>query len=94
MVFTTAVLGLTLLLFSVVAPEFVPLREILLSEEFFHLFFGTQVQITLQHTPVWAIAVMVVVNILIDAILAPIWALLITHLYIERAGTQQSAVAH
>ena len=87
MVFTTAVLGLTLLLFSVVAAEFVPLREILLSETFFDLFFGVQVQITLQHTPVWAIAVMVVVNILIDAILAPIWALLTTHLYMERAGT-------
>ena len=93
MVFTTAVLGLTLLLFSVVAPEFVPLREILLSEKFFDLFFGVQVQITLQHTPVWAIAVMVVVNILIDAILAPIWALLTTHLYMERTGTEQNAIS-
>lgn len=94
MVFTIAVFGLTLLLFSVVVPEFVPLREILLSEKFFDLFFGVQVQITLQHTPVWAIAVMVVVNILIDAILAPIWALLTTHLYIERAGIQQTAVSY
>lgn len=93
MVFTTAVFGLTLLLFSVVAPEFVPLREILLSEKSFYLFFGVQVQITLQHTPVWAIAVMVVVNILIDAIFAPIWALLTTHLYMDRAGTQQTAVS-
>lgn len=94
MVFTTAVFGLTLLLFSVVAPEFVPLREILLSEKFFDLFFGVQVQITLQHAPVWAIAVMVVVNILIDALLAPIWALLTTHLYIKRAGIQQNIVLH
>ena len=93
-VFTTAVFGLTLLLFSVIVPEFVPLREILLSEKFFDLFFGAHVQITLQHTPVWAIAVMVVVDILIDAILAPIWALLTTHLYIERAGIQQNAVSH
>ena len=92
-VFTTAVFSLTLLLFSVVVPEFAPLREILLSEKFFHLFFGTQAQITLQHTPVWAIAVMVVVNILIDAIFAPIWALLTTHLYIERARTEQNAVS-
>ena len=93
-VFTTAVFGLTLLLFSVVAPEFVPLREILLSEKFFDLFFGVQVQITLQHAPVWAIAVMVVVHILIDALLAPIWALLTTHLYIKRAGIQQNIVSH
>lgn len=88
--FTTAVFGLTLLLFSVVAPEFVPLREILLSEKFFDLFFGVQVQITLQHAPVWAIAVMLVVGILIDAIFAPIWALLTTHLYMDRAGTQET----
>ena len=93
-VFTTAVFGLTLLLFSVIVPEFVPLREILLSEKFFDLFFGTHVQITLQHTPVWAIAVMVVVDLLIDAIFAPIWALLTTHLYIKRAGIQQNAVSH
>ena len=61
---------------------------------FVALFFGTQVQITLQHTPVWAIAVMTVVSTLIDALLAPIWALLTTHLYMERAGTQQNAVSH
>ena len=94
MVFKTAVLSLTLLLFSVVAPEFMPLREILLSEKFFDLFFGVRAQITLQHTPVWAIAVMFVVHILIDAILAPIWALLTTHLYIERAGIRQNVVSH
>ena len=94
MVFTTVILCLTLLLLSVVAPEFVPLREILLSETFFHLFFGTQVEITLQHTPVWAIAVMVVVNELIDAVLAPIWALLTTHLYIKQTGIQQNAISH
>ena len=85
MVFTTSVLGLTLLLFSVIAPEFAPLSEVLLSGKFVSLFFGGHVQVTLQHAPAWAIAAMLVVSILIDAILAPIWALLTTHLYIERA---------
>lgn len=93
MVFTTAILGLTLLLFSVSAPEFVPLREVLLSGKFFGIFLGSHVQITLQHGPTWAIAVMVVVSILIDAVLAPIWALLTTHLYMERAGNEQNAVS-
>ena len=94
MVFTTAVFGLTLLLFSVVAPEFVLLREVLLSGKFFTLFFGGYVQVTLQHAPVWAIVVMLVVNILRDAVFAPIWALLTTHFYMERAGTEQNATSY
>lgn len=86
MIFTTAVLGLTLLLFSTVSPEFTPLREVLQSGKFFGLFFGGRVQITLQSAPVWAIGVMVALNTLINAVLAPIWAILTTHLYMERAG--------
>ena len=92
MVFTTAVLSLTLLLFSVAAPEFAPLREVLLSGKFFGIFFGGYVEITLQRAPVWAIGVMIVVNTLIDTVLAPIWALLTTHLYLERAGTPEQEV--
>ena len=87
LVFTTAILGLTLLLFSVSAPEFMPLREVLLSGKFFSIFFSRHVQITLQDGPAWAIAVILVVSTLIDAIIAPIWALLTTHLYMERSGT-------
>lgn len=91
-VFTTAILILTLLMFSVVSPEFSPLREMLLSEKFFGLFFGSYVAITLPSAPVWAIGVMVTVNILINAVLAPIWAILTTHLYMERAGTPEQDV--
>lgn len=87
-VFRIAVLGLTLLLFSAAAPEFVLLREVLLSGKFVGLFFGNHVQITLQQVPIWAIAAMVTVYTLTNAVLAPIWALLTTHLYMERAGTQ------
>lgn len=87
MLFTTTVLGLTLLLFSVAAPEFAPLREVLQSGKFFSLFFGGYVRITLARAPIWAVGVMVVVNTLIHATLAPIWATLTTHLYMERAGT-------
>ena len=88
MVFTTAVLGLTLLVFSVIAPEFAPLREVLQSSKFFGLFVGGMIKITLDSVPVWAIGTMVTINTLIHAILAPIWALLTTHLYMERAGTE------
>ena len=94
MVFTTAVLGLTLLLFSIATPEFAPLREVLQSGKFLGLFFGHEVKITLESTPIWAIGAMVAVNTLIHAILAPIWALLTTHLYMERAGTEQNAASY
>ena len=93
MVFTTAVFGLTLLFFSVVASEFAPLREVLQSGKFFGLFVGGQVQITLPDAPVWGIGVMVTLNTLINAVLAPIWAIVTTHLYMERAGTPEQAVS-
>ncbi len=93
MVFTTAVFGLTLLLLSVAAPEFAPLREVLLSGRFFGIFFGSYVKITLQSAPVWAIGVMVVVNTLINAVFAPIWAILTTHLYMEQAGVSEQPVS-
>ena len=93
MVFTTAVLGLTLLLFSVAAPEFAPLREVLQSGRFFGIFFGGYVKITLQSAPVWAIGVIVVVNTLIDAVFAPLWAILTTHLYMEQAGVSEQPVS-
>ena len=86
MVFTTAVLSLTLMLFSVVSPEFAPIREVFQLDAFFGLFFGGRIQITLQHAPTWAIGTMVAINTLIHAVFAPIWAILTTHLYMERAG--------
>ena len=94
LVFTTAVFGLTLLLFSIFSAEFAPLREVLQSGKFFSIFFGVQVSLILDHTPIWAICGMVTVTTLIHAVLAPIWALLTTHLYMERAGIQQNAVSH
>lgn len=86
MVFTTAFFGLILLLFSIITPEFAPLREVLQSGKFFGLFVGGQVQITLQNAPVWSVGAMVAVNTLTNAALAPIWAILTTYLYMERVG--------
>lgn len=94
MVFTTAVFGLTLLLFSIFSAEFAPLREVLQSGKFFSLFFGSEVSLILDDAPIWAICGMVTVTTLIHAVLAPIWVLLTTHLYMERAGTEQNAVSH
>ncbi len=84
--FTTAVITLTLFLFSMKAPEFAKLAEVLQSGKFFGLFFGGYAAINLPSPPIWAITGMVTVNTLIHAMLAPIWAIVTTHLYMERAG--------
>ncbi len=86
-VLTSTILGLTLLLFSVSVPEFAPLREVLLSVKFLTLFVGGYARISFENAPsFWTVGVMVLVNTLIHAFLAPVWAILTTHLYMERAA--------
>ena len=87
MVLTSVLLGLTLMVFSLTVPEFAPLREVLLSAKFFTLFFGGYARISFENAPnFWTIGVIVMVNTLVHAFLAPIWAILTTHLYLERIG--------
>ena len=93
MVITSTILGLTLLLFSLTVPEFAPLREVLLSVKFLTLFVGGYARISFENAPsFWTVGVMVLVNTLIHAFLAPVWAILTTHLYMERTAisNQQS----
>ena len=85
MVFTSTILGLTLLLFSLTIPEFAPLREVLLSVKFLTLFVGGYARISFESMPsFWAVGVMSLVNTLVNAVVAPVWAILTTHLYMER----------
>ncbi len=94
-VITTALLSLTVLLLSLAIPDFEMVREALLSAQIFTLLWGSFPEITLDSTPsFWVLAVLGTATTLIHAILAPIWALLTTHLYIERAGIQQNAISH
>ena len=94
-VITTALLSLTVLLLSFAIPEFEMVREALLSAQIFTLLWGSFPEITLDSTSsFWVLAVLGTATTLIHAILAPIWALLTTHLYIERAGIQQNAISH
>ena len=93
MMFTSTILGLTLLLFSVTVPEFAPLREVLLSVKFLTLFVGGYARISFENAPsFWTVGVMSLVNTLVSAVVAPVWAILTTHLYMERAAisNQQS----
>ena len=92
-VLTSTILGLTLLLFSLTVPEFAPLREVLLSVKFLTLFVGGYARISFENAPsFWTVGVMVLVNTLVNAVVAPVWAILTTHLYMERAAisNQQS----
>ncbi len=87
LVLTSTVLGLTLLLFSLTIPEFGPLREVLLSAQFLTLFLGGYVRISFESAPsFWTVGVMSLVNTLVSAVVAPVWAILTTHLYMERAA--------
>lgn len=94
-VITTALLSLTVLLLSFAIPEFEMVRETLLSARFFTLLWGSFPEIILDSPPsFWVLVALGIATTLIHAILAPIWALLTTHLYMERAGIQQDTVSH
>ncbi len=84
--FTNLVFGLVMLLLARFTPEFAPLYDMLFSGQFFTLFFGGQFQLTVPYAPLWSIAVMVGLATLLHAFFAPLWALLTTHLYLERSG--------
>ena len=87
MVFTAVVLGLTLLTFSLTVPAFDPIRRVLLSPEFFTLFLGGYARISFESAPgLWTVGVIIMMNTLVHAALAPVWAILTTHLYLERTG--------
>ena len=87
MMITSTILGLTLLLFSLTVPEFTPLREVLLSVKFLTLFVGGYARISFENAPsFWTVGVMLLVNTLVNAVVAPVWAILTTHLYMERAA--------
>ena len=89
MVITSVLLGLTLLVFSLTLPKFAPLREVLLSVKFLTLFVGGYARISFENAPnFWTVGIMVLMNILVNAVIAPVWAILTTHLYMERTATR------
>ncbi len=82
---TSVLLGLALLLFSIVVPELAAVREMLLPFNFFTLFLGANVEVSLAILPnVPTTSAIVVVRQLILALLVPIWAIVTTRLYLEK----------
>lgn len=85
-------LGLIGMLLSGTAPEFEHLGEELASEKFLTLFVGGYAGVTLgDSVSLWAVFLMEAVKVLINAFLLPIWAILTTHLYLQRADTIKEA---
>ena len=81
------ILGIALLLFSLTVPEFAPLREVLPSVKFLTLFVGGYARISFESPPsFWTVGIMVLMNILVNAVMAPVWAILTTQLYRERTA--------
>ena len=82
---TSVLLGLALLLFSIAVPELSSVREMLLPFNFFTLFLGANVEVSLANLPVPTTVAILLVRGLIFAFLVPIWAIVTTRLYLEEA---------
>ena len=100
-VFTNILTAITLLLLSFAAPELLPIRDRLLSGEFFTLLVGIPISFTynnftftlgnitmdLTFTPrFWITFTVLLVHTFTYAIMVPLWAILTTHLYYEQTG--------
>lgn len=92
-VVTSVLLGSMLLVFSMFISELVPVRDALSSLRFLTLFIGGNVEVILpQLLSVRVVVAILVVKGLIATFLAPIWAILTTHLYLERLDVTKEAV--
>ena len=93
-VLTSLLLGLTIVSLSFAVPEFIPMREILLPQRFIRFLFLGYAKITLENAPnFWTIGAIVSVYTLVYAIMAPVWASLTTHLYMERVDRDAQQVS-
>lgn len=92
-VFTSVLFGAVLLVFSMFISELGPVRDALSSLRFLTLFIGGDVEVILpQLLSVPATVAILIVKGLIATFLVPIWAILTTHLYLERADAGKEAV--
>ncbi len=97
-------LAFTLFILSFISTELVPIRELFLSDEIFTLFYGIPISfnfsdidvsvgnitMSLSQTPsFWIILVIDTVSTFVSALLIPLWAILTTHLYLEKTEGEE-----
>ena len=94
-VLTSLLLSLTVVLLSFAVPELVPMREVLQPMHLLSLLLCGYGEMTLTTAPsFWIIGAIVGVHTLIHAILAPIWAILTTYLYVlQRTAENEQQVS-
>ena len=91
-VVTSVLLGVTLFAFSMFIPELAPVRDALPPLKFLSLFIGGDIEIVLsQLLGVPATVAILIVKGLVATFLAPIWAILTTHLYFQRVDAIKEA---
>lgn len=92
-VVTSVLLGAMLLVFSMFISALGPVRDALSPLRFLTLFIGGDVEVILpQLLSVPATIAILIVKGLIATFLVPIWAILTTHLYLERADAVKEAI--
>ncbi len=92
-VLIAVLLGVALLVFSMFVPELAPIRTALSSLKFLSLFIGVDLEVALpQVLGVAPTVAILIVKGLIATFLAPIWAILTTHLYFRRVDAARETV--
>ena len=85
-VLSSVLLGIALLIFSVLIPDLAAVRGALSPIKFLTLFIGADIEAVLPRALSVSTTVAIhIVRGVITAFLVPIWAILTTHLYLERA---------
>ena len=91
-VVTSVLLGATLLVFSMFISVLGPVRDALSPLRFLTLFIGGDVEVILPQLLSAPVVVgILIVKGLVATFLVPIWAILTTHLYLERVDTAKEA---
>ena len=86
-IISSVLLGAALLVFSIFIPDLVQVREAFFPLKFLILFIGGDIEIVLSQMLGTSVTIAIlVVNGLVITFLAPIWAILTTHLYLERSA--------
>ncbi len=86
-IISSVLLGAALLVISIFIPDLVQVREAFFPLKFLILFIGGDIEIVLSQMLGTSVTIAIlVVNGLVITFLAPIWAILTTHLYLERSA--------
>lgn len=92
-IITSVLLGTVLLVFSIFIPDLAQIRAALFPLKFLLLFIGGDIEVVLPQMLGASVTMVIhVVKGLVVTFLVPIWGILTTHLYLERAGVNPDSI--